>query len=507
MQFPASAISGSGAQNNAENSSSLIGTPAEGAAAKKKEVAPFAAVLAEQAPSVSALKGGSFVPGTKEDISELVLSGSAMNSRDALIPSLRQPRMVKGIFSDPQSDDATPAKDKIKTAQNRKAAPTSSDEPRKKQQATAASDPALPSAAMAPVPAMPMVMEEGPHFTAKSSPNHSPTSQIASAAHDQKLEAQVSEATAPVNSEFAKPEETLLLVTGSLPHEIEPNSIPTAKAQLAPSSTAVINVAQAGSQVVQLHNLAQKLQDASPAGLDHGVNIAAVSPAGQAAVQGVAASSAADVPQKFKLQNKTSDDAAHKLDKLSGSGTAPTAGPVSSSINSFNLALSTHAATDDLSAKPANALAEANAFQRLDAGESPATLLHGGPHQVIVGVHDPSLGWVEVQTQSSAGHVSATLTTASLEAHANLAAQAPAITQYLADRNVSVHSVNVHAQGNAQNGGPGSGQPQSGSGGAYQGSTKLRNIGVRTSNQALPNETGNGNMPQALSASRISVRV
>ena len=96
-------------------------------------------------------------------------------------------------------------------------------------------------------------------------------------------------------------------------------------------------------------------------------------------------------------------------------------------------------------------------------GDAP-TLLHSSAHQIPVGVHDPALGWLEVQTQSSAGHISATLTAASTDAHANLTAAMPAITQFLADRNVPLHSLNVDTQGSAAGGGqsqqPGSGQPQ-----------------------------------------------
>lgn len=101
-----------------------------------------------------------------------------------------------------------------------------------------------------------------------------------------------------------------------------------------------------------------------------------------------------------------------------------------------------------------------NPFLQLDAGAPPAALLHASAHEVSVGVHDPSLGWVEIQTQTSAGHVSASLTAASTEAHANLVAEVPGLTQYLADRNVHVHAIGVSAQG----GQAGGGQQHSGTG-------------------------------------------
>jgi hypothetical protein len=121
------------------------------------------------------------------------------------------------------------------------------------------------------------------------------------------------------------------------------------------------------------------------------------------------------------------------------------------------------------SAKQAQIPFNTNAFQQLDNGPAPtATLLHSSSHQIAVGIHDPSLGWLEVQTQSSAGHINATLTAATAEAHTHLAAQAPAITQYLADRQVFVHSLNVHTQSDAQNGASSGGQPHTETGNARE---------------------------------------
>ena len=118
-------------------------------------------------------------------------------------------------------------------------------------------------------------------------------------------------------------------------------------------------------------------------------------------------------------------------------------------------------------ARQEQAQPETNTFQHLDSGQTPATmLLHSNSHQIVVGMHDPSLGWLEVQTQSSAGHINATLTAATAEAHTHLAAQAPAITQYLADRQVFVHSLNVHTQADAQSGASSGGQPHTGTGNA-----------------------------------------
>lgn len=118
-----------------------------------------------------------------------------------------------------------------------------------------------------------------------------------------------------------------------------------------------------------------------------------------------------------------------------------------------------------------NTSAQGNMFQQLDAGIASPTLLHSNAHSLAVGVHDPVLGWVEVQTQTAAGHLSATLTTTSTEAHASLAADGPAITQYLAEKNVSVHSVSVHTQSGSMSGG----ESQTNSGNGQQQATTSNN--------------------------------
>jgi hypothetical protein len=146
---------------------------------------------------------------------------------------------------------------------------------------------------------------------------------------------------------------------------------------------------------------------------------------------------------------------------------------------------------------------DASPFQRLDSGETAPTLLHSSAHQIAVGVHDPALGWLEVQTQSSAGHISATLTAASTDAHANLTAAMPAITQFLADRNVPLHSLNVDTQGSAAGGGhsqqPGSGQPQ-------QELARQSGHVPQSGAQPLRGAAQDVSATETVSASRISVR-
>jgi len=108
-----------------------------------------------------------------------------------------------------------------------------------------------------------------------------------------------------------------------------------------------------------------------------------------------------------------------------------------------------------------------NLYDRIDQGPSPV-LLHSGTQHVEVGVHDPTLGWVEIKTQTTAGHVDATLVSASSQTHDSLVTQLPAMAHYLQERDVRVGTLAVHHQlmqpntGGGQNGSSNSG-PHSGS--------------------------------------------
>ena len=111
-------------------------------------------------------------------------------------------------------------------------------------------------------------------------------------------------------------------------------------------------------------------------------------------------------------------------------------------------------------------------FDRIDQGASPV-VLRSCAQSVQVGVHDQQLGWVEISAQNSSGHVDATLVAASGQAHSELAAQLPAIAQYLRERDVQVGALAVHhpeAQagtgGGSSSGQSGGGQP----GGSFSGS-------------------------------------
>lgn len=113
-------------------------------------------------------------------------------------------------------------------------------------------------------------------------------------------------------------------------------------------------------------------------------------------------------------------------------------------------------------ASPATTAAP-NLYDKIDQGTAPV-VLHSGAQQVAVGVHDPGLGWVEIKTQNMAGHVDATLVTASGQTHTSLAAQLPAMAQYLEQRDVRVGTLAVHHQMPGANTGGQSGG--SGNGGA-----------------------------------------
>jgi len=110
-----------------------------------------------------------------------------------------------------------------------------------------------------------------------------------------------------------------------------------------------------------------------------------------------------------------------------------------------------------------SAVVSQNPYERLDESTTTsATLLHANAQRISVGVHDPSLGWVEVHTQSAAGQVAATLATGSSEAHASLTSQLSSIAQYLTEQDVRVGNLGVE-HGLSQGGsGPDAGTAHSG---------------------------------------------
>jgi flagellar hook-length control protein FliK len=86
-----------------------------------------------------------------------------------------------------------------------------------------------------------------------------------------------------------------------------------------------------------------------------------------------------------------------------------------------------------------------DAFTALDsaaAGER-GVLLHAAPHQVAVGVSDPSLGWVEVRAERVSGQITAALSTNSAASHAALISVLPTMATYLQEHQAGVHQVHV----------------------------------------------------------------
>jgi flagellar hook-length control protein FliK len=92
-------------------------------------------------------------------------------------------------------------------------------------------------------------------------------------------------------------------------------------------------------------------------------------------------------------------------------------------------------------------------------------LLHAAPHQVSVGVSDPSLGWVEVSAERVSGQIAAALTTSSAASHAALTSVLPAMATYLQQHQAGVQQVHVEtslAGGQAGTGSQGQSPSQSG---------------------------------------------
>jgi hypothetical protein len=100
----------------------------------------------------------------------------------------------------------------------------------------------------------------------------------------------------------------------------------------------------------------------------------------------------------------------------------------------------------------------AEAFTALDsaaAGER-GVLLHAAPHQVAVGVADPSLGWVEVRAERVSGQIAAALTTNSAASHAALTSVLPTMATYLQEHHAGVHQVQVESSLTGSQSGTGS---------------------------------------------------
>ncbi|MBB6147224.1 hypothetical protein HNQ77_005218 [Silvibacterium bohemicum] len=84
-------------------------------------------------------------------------------------------------------------------------------------------------------------------------------------------------------------------------------------------------------------------------------------------------------------------------------------------------------------------------YQRLDQA-APAVTLHSTANRFAVGVHDPALGYLEIDAHSAAGQISAALVTNSALSHASLAAQLPSLHEYLGDQQVRLSHLGVEQQ-------------------------------------------------------------
>ena len=188
--------------------------------------------------------------------------------------------------------------------------------------------------------------------------------------------------------------------------------------------------------------------------------------------------------------------AAHTSDQGTGAAIAPfasPAAPVQAAASAPVLPAAT-TGTTPLPTAPNLGLGPAlSPYDKIDQGAAPL-VLHSGAQHVAVGVRDPELGWVEIETQNIAGHVDATLVTTSGQTHASLAAQLPAMTQYLEHSDIRLGTLMVHHQppgtgdGSGYGSGDGSGKgPNHGSG--YE-------SGSGESSTQTFNQAGSGNSAQ-----------
>lgn len=201
-----------------------------------------------------------------------------------------------------------------------------------------------------------------------------------------------------------------------------------------------------------------------------------------------AATSAMPAPRCAKADAKIAPALAQAITQLgaitgspaSGAAASPGAGAAASPAVSAGMSA---AAGPGAAIGPA---ASVNPYARMDADppnglSAPPVVLHSGAQQVAVGIEDSSLGWVEIRAQHVSGHVEATLLTASGATQTSLAAQLPAMAQFVAQRDVRLATLAVQQQAPANfnngfssagyGGGTGAGNGQTGAnpGGGFTG--------------------------------------
>lgn len=499
MQVPASTPATVGTQNTPSNASStastgdIFGLSTRSRASKKSLLPAFATILAQQADEKDIGKDSGDATGS--GTFNLVEENTPRLADGKFIPFVALGASGAKVVQHTQTENAASAKSDTNITRQPVDGRTSSGTPVKKQNGSASALASISTASPVIVlPGLPVAAEQtvqkligmqsfpAPAVTLSKSSSFS----YSSGAFD----------TADRKEEFG------MQAAVAAPSGVATSSIPSVKLEsqpmhVAPDAIAVGASAEVPASMQESLSQAQRFS----AGLSALRKTEDTTSSREAFVVESQVASQAGVSRP-KPQQKTGENASSNTTILPAnssasalsrmSGDAPATGPLAHAGDS-----------DDGGTKKDFPLLDATPFQRLDSGEAPATLLHSSAHQIAVGVHDPSLGWLEVQTQSTAGHISATLSTASTDAHANLAAEMPAITQYLADRNVSLHSLSVDTQGSAAGGGQ---SQQSSSGDAQQGTARHIEIVSSDGGQSLPGGAQDSSVIETVSSSRISVR-
>jgi hypothetical protein len=513
VQLPVSATATSGAQNTtAGTASSLFGRLADVAAAKKGQLPPFASILVDHSKGVGDGNDSGEVKETanhieilpESSLSEAIYTGP--EAQPAFV--LRPAKDANESRDEVRSGNPASAKDQSRTVRHRTAA-SPGDTVGKKLDATA-SDPPVVLPVVAPSPTIPTQIQP---VTAIEKTARTFSGDLATltlpALHQPAPALRSQQAPVADHQEADTAEQMFSTEIDTGGNHVQPHPIaPLAKQQDTSSSVSGASDAVSAALRGDVHHR-QNVSEAAPL---TGTPDREALPLARAESQSQSASVPALGPDtsvlKPKGQQKIQSEAIRSLTVASPPEREPY--PATAQANGVGQGpagpLRAENSLDSGTRQGAAVASEVTPFQHLDAGAPPVALLHGSPHQIAVGVHDPSLGWLEVQTQSSAGHISATLTAASVEAHASLAAQAPAITQYLADREVSVHSLHVHTQAGTQNGASGGGQSQSGSGNAGRDVPESSGRAVEESRQPSWSETETESILQRGSAAYISVR-
>ena len=278
--------------------------------------------------------------------------------------------------------------------------------------------------------------------------------------------------------------ESAISLNGNAASELRPNDIahsrpanpdaiaasgPTAAPSLSPATTAP----GAGEQ-------SPGFPQAGPFAIQTDTEIDQTNPKLDAVARQLSSSAAAPVVAKSASESAPVSVAKKAADgaSLTGAGIpaavsslpSPLPSPIQSLVHSpvahFGLPVSASPADKPQEAASARD-SLADPFRHLDFGGAPAKLLVSTPRQMEVGINDGAHGWVEIKAQNISGQVSASLLTASSEAHSALHDQLPGISQYLAERQIGVQGLTVgqsHAFASSGGGGAFGQAPEHGSG-------------------------------------------